>query len=76
MRYVSSIERLAMEEGMEKGLEKGMQQGLTQGLRQGKAKALQQLMTRRFGILPTWIQQRIAGATDSDVDAWLEGACK
>ncbi len=64
MRYVSSIERLAMEEGMEQGLQKGVQQG--------QAKALLRQMTSRFGILPTWVQQRIASATDTDLDGWLE----
>ncbi len=64
MRYLSSIERFAMEEGM--------QQGLTQGLLQGQAKALLRLMTSRFGILPTWVQQRIASATNADLDGWLE----
>ena len=39
--YVTSIERLAREEGLEEGLQKGRQEGEAVGLRQGIALALE-----------------------------------
>jgi len=42
MRYVTSIERLAREEGLEEGLEKGIEQGLEKGIEQGLEKGIEQ----------------------------------
>lgn len=36
MPYITSIERLAMEEGMEKGMEKGREEGLERGKVRGQ----------------------------------------
>ncbi len=78
MRYVTSIERLAMEEGMEKGMHEGMQQGIQQGIQQGriegKMQILMQLLARRFGQLPEWSKDKIASATEPDLESWIGGA--
>lgn len=68
MRYVTSIERLAIEEG----IAKGMQQGMQQGLKQGEARLLRRLLTQRFGELPAWAEQRIAAATEAQLEAWAD----
>lgn len=70
MRYVSSIERLAMDEGMEKG----MQQGMLQGMHQGQVRALTRILAIRFGELPDWVQQELTNATDSTLDTWIDAA--
>lgn len=64
MRYVSSIERFAMEEGMEKGI--------LQGVQQGQAKMLSRQLASRFGALPDWAQHKLDNATASDLDAWVD----
>ncbi len=64
MRYLSSIERFAMEEGMEQGLQKGV--------RQGQAKALSRQLTNRFGTFPDWVQQKLVNATVADLDVWID----
>ncbi len=56
MRYVTSIERLAMEEGMQ----------------QGWVRALSLQLTSRFGELPAWVRQRLANASEADLDAWSQ----
>lgn len=48
MRYVTSVERQAWEEGRQEGFQLGLQQGL----QQGTARQLQRLLMRRFGPLP------------------------
>ena len=44
MPYVTSIERLAREEGIEQGIEKGIEQGLEQGVILGQIQLLAQLL--------------------------------
>ena len=64
MRYVTSIERLALERGMEKGLQ--------QGLQQGQARLLERLLMQRFGELPPWVGDKLASATQAELQAWAE----
>lgn len=45
MPYVTSIERLAKEDGLEEGLQRGREQGIEQGLKQG----IRALLRVRFG---------------------------
>ncbi len=84
MRYVTSIERLAIEEGMQKGIQQGMQQGVQQGMQQGIQQGLQQgrlegkvqllvrQLTVRFGKLPVWVVDRLARTDESTLDALTE----
>ncbi len=66
MRYVTSIERLAREEGIEHGIAQGMQQGM----QQGQARLLAHQLTQRFGELPAWARERLASASDAELQAW------
>ncbi len=64
MRYVTSFERLAMEEGMEKGMQKGLQEG--------QSKLLMRILTRRFGELPSWAIEKLRQASPAELDGWLD----
>ncbi len=64
MTYVTSIERLAIEEGMEKGMQ--------QGRREGKVQLLSRQLTARFGALPVWVGDRLASADENTLDGWTE----
>ncbi|MEO0319010.1 MAG: hypothetical protein RL404_2687 [Pseudomonadota bacterium] len=66
MRYVTSIERLAIEEGMAKGVQQGMQQGMRCGL----AHLLMRQIHRRFGDLPAWAKARMEQASEADLEIW------
>lgn len=72
MVYITSIERLAIEEGMAKGVRQGMQQGMQQGRLEGKAQLLGNVLVQRFGTLPAWAGDRIRQATEAELDAWSE----
>ena len=56
--YVTSIERI----GIEKGLEKGQQQG--------QIRVLQKLLSKRFGAVPGWAEQRILSARSEQLEDW------
>lgn len=70
--YVTSFERLAIEEGMAIGIQQGMQQGMQQGRLAGEAHLLARLLTRRFGEVPLWVLAQLQAATESELEAWGE----
>ena len=63
MPYITSVERLAKEEGREagreEGLEEGRQEGREQGREQGSVTLLLRMLTRLFGHLPDEIVNQI-----------------
>ena len=59
-------------EGMAQGMAQGISQGITQGVAQGKADLLLRLMRRRFGTLPSAVEQRVLSAEAEDLDLWGE----
>lgn len=54
--FITSVERIGMQQGMEKGLQQGLQQGMQQGkqegIHQGQAEMVLRLLNRRFGAVP------------------------
>lgn len=78
MAFITSFERLGEQRGREKGIAIGMEKGLKTGLLKGKlegrlegeATLLQRLLTRKFGILPDAIGQRIRNATPAQLETW------
>jgi len=76
MKYVTSVERLAIERGMAKGIamgmEKGMERGLEKGREQGRLEALSRQLTRRFGPLPDAALARLQDATPDQLDQWTD----
>ena len=84
MKYVTSVERLAIERGLqkgmeqgleigiEKGIEKGIEQGIEQGRVQGTASVLLRLLNRRFGPLSPDITRRLSQSTPEQLEIWAE----
>ncbi len=63
MRYVTSIERLAIEEGIQQGIEQGIEQGIVQASRN----YIIQFLQIRFGEVPTSIVDALNGINDAAV---------
>lgn len=80
MKYVTSVERLAIErglqkgmaEGLEKGMQKGMEKGREEGRAQGTASILLRLLNRRFGPLSADVTQRLSQSTPEQLEIWAE----
>ena len=84
MRYVTSVERLAIQRGMQQGLQQGLEQGLEQSLEQGleqglekgrlegklegKIEGLERLLVKRFGPLDEATRRRLDIATLEQLD--------
>lgn len=64
MPYVTSIERL--------GIQQGMQQGIQQGMQQGSRKVLLRLLAKKFGLIPADIKKRVEVADEEQVLRWSE----
>ncbi len=68
MRYVTSIERLAMQEGREEGREEGLEEGRQAGMREMVAETLR----TRFGEVPEEVIGRINQIQDIEVLKMLQ----
>lgn len=64
MRYVTTFEQFAKEEGLE--------EGLRTGIRQGQARMLAKLIRRRFGDVPAWVQTSLESASDDMLETWSD----
>ena len=49
------------------------QEIFAEGEIEGKIDGLARLLSRRFGPLPAWAEQRIAKANGDQLDAWFDG---
>jgi len=64
----------AVAEGMLLGEQKGLQIGKLEGKLEGEARALQRLLSQRFGTIPMAIGERIAAADLAQLEAWFDAA--
>jgi hypothetical protein len=66
MRYVTSFERLAREEGVEEG----RREGRLAGRLEGEIAVLKRQLESRFGELPLWARERLESADPEHLDKW------
>jgi predicted transposase YdaD len=60
------------QQGIQEGIQQGIQRGLEQGVQRGEAKLLRRQLTRRFGPLPAWVDQRLEQASLTELESWAE----
>jgi predicted transposase YdaD len=60
MPYITSIERMSIEKGRQEGRQ------------EGEMVMLRRLLTRRFGLLPEGVEQRLHAATVQDLERWAD----
>jgi flagellar biosynthesis/type III secretory pathway protein FliH len=59
-------------QGRQEGLQKGLQKGRQEGLLEGEALLLKKLLHKRFGLLPAWVEDRLAKAGADELESWAE----
>ena len=57
-------------EWLEQGIERGIEQGIEQGRLDGEATLLRQLLQRRFGPLPEWVEDKLRHAQRELIEEW------
>jgi len=64
------------QEGHKKGLQEGHQEGHQEGQQEGQQKEAEQLLrrllTRRFGLLPEWVEAKLNQADTATLENWAE----
>ena len=50
--------------------EEGRQEGHQEGQIEGERALIRQQLTRRFGVLPAWVEQHIAAADTTTLEQW------
>jgi predicted transposase YdaD len=50
------------------GLQQGRREGLQQGLQQGELIILRRLLGKRFGALPTWVDERLTKLSSAELE--------
>ena len=68
MRYVTSVERLALQ----RGVQQGRIEGKLEGKLEGKIENLERLLTKRFGSLDEETHNRLGKATLEQLDSWAD----
>jgi Uma2 family endonuclease len=70
--HAATLRNLLQRAGYE-GIDAVRDEGKVEGKIEGKAEILHRQLRRRFGAVPDWAEQRIAGASGDQLDAWLDG---
>jgi predicted transposase YdaD len=60
--------------GMQQGKAEGKAEGKVEGVQLGEALALQKLLSKRFGAMPSEILEKIASASREQIEAWFDQA--
>jgi hypothetical protein len=58
--FIDILENKVLGPPFKKGLEEGRQEGLREGLREGELTILRRLIEKRFGAIPSWVEERLA----------------
>ncbi len=61
-----------IEFGRKEGRKEGERKGRKEGRKEGEVLTLNKLMTRRFGIVPGWAEERLGKAEERDLETWID----
>jgi len=57
-----------LREGLQEGLQEGRQEGLEEGRQEGELRVLRRQIERRFGTLPSWAEEGLAGRSTAELE--------
>ena len=55
---------------IEKGRSEGLREGRRESYREGEAVVLRLQLSRRFGPLPAWVNERLSAAREAELEEW------
>jgi hypothetical protein len=57
-----------LQQGLQQGVQQGLQQGVQQGAQQEALAMLHGLLEGRFGVLPAWVEQKLANRSVAELE--------
>jgi flagellar biosynthesis/type III secretory pathway protein FliH len=66
--YIDILENKVLGPPYKKGLDEGRQEGRQEGMREGELAVLRRLIEKRFGAIPSWAEQRLAGRSTGELE--------
>ena len=72
MKYVTGIERRALQTGIKQGIQTGIEQGIRTGIEQGQLQLLRRLLSRSFGEIPSALDARLSTASRDQIERWAD----
>ena len=73
---MAGVIQRARDEGVRQGRVEGVRQGRVEGeqrgLVEGERTVLERQLRRRFGLLPTQVDERLRGASTAELETWAE----
>ena len=80
MQYITSVERIGMQQGLQQGMQQGLQQGIQQGMQQGmqqgqqqgQAELLLRLLNRRFTTVSLRLAERVRRVPSDEMPGLLD----
>jgi flagellar biosynthesis/type III secretory pathway protein FliH len=60
------------QQGREQGLAQGLERGERRGRHLGQVNLLRRQLDRRFAPLPGWIEERLAQASEAELERWAD----
>ena len=52
--------------------DEGLREGRREGRQEGETKVLRRQLTRRFGPLPSWAEERLGQAGETELEEWVD----
>jgi hypothetical protein len=59
-------------QGRQEGRQEGLQKGLQKGLQEGETLVLKKQLHKRFGELPSWVEDKLVKAGVDELESWAE----
>ncbi|HUD98896.1 MAG TPA: DUF4351 domain-containing protein [Bryobacteraceae bacterium] len=68
--HIDILQNKVLGREFKKGLQEGREEGRQEGREEGERTILRRQIETRFGPLPSWAEQRLAGATTGELEEW------
>jgi len=67
---IDEWERQITDKAMQAGRSEGIEQGIEQGVVQGEQKLISRQLTKKFGSLPVWVNEKLLSASPEQLDIY------
>jgi predicted transposase YdaD len=66
--FIDILENKVLGREFKKGLQEGLQEGRQEGVQEGERKLLRMLIENRFGPMPGWAEEKLAGLPTAELE--------